>query len=209
MERTLLGHPEITRKLISLFGARFDPERRDSAKAEQLVSTGSAHEIKDFIHTLQGWENNVQNFDAAQGGIFEARFDNELLGKNSTVGADVTAMIKGLQNHDAALVKAAADGFHANAMDVSGNNVPLNGGTFNPDGTTIADALGTATGPLPPVPVSLLTPASPVTQVATTAPTTPSAASPPAVPVTTAAAGTDDAHHWPSEIAHHFHHMWG
>ena len=54
------------------------------AKAEQLVSTGSAHEIKDFIHTLQGWENNVQNFDAAQGGIFEARFDNELLGKNST-----------------------------------------------------------------------------------------------------------------------------
>jgi trimeric autotransporter adhesin len=179
------------------------------AKAEQLVSTGSAHEIKDFIHTLQGWENNVQNFDAAQGGIFEARFDNELLGKNSTVGADVTAMIKGLQNHDAALVKAAADGFHANAMDVSGNNVPLNGGTFNPDGTTIADALGTATGPLPPVPVSLLTPASPVTQVATAAPTTPNAASPPAAPATTSAAGTDDAHHWPSEIAHHFHHMWG
>ena len=56
------------------------------AKAEQLVSTGSAHEIKAFIHTLQGWENNVQNFDAAQGGIFEARFDNELLGQELDCG---------------------------------------------------------------------------------------------------------------------------
>src|SRR6266567_4661464 len=59
------------------------------AQAEQLVATGNSHQIKAFIHTLQGWENNVSNFDAGQGGIFEARFDNELLGKNSTVGADV------------------------------------------------------------------------------------------------------------------------
>jgi trimeric autotransporter adhesin len=130
-------------------------------QAEQLVATGTAAQIRDFIHTLQGWEQNITNFDAAQGGIFEARFDNELLGKNSTVGADVAAMIKGLQTHNAALVKAAADGFHANAADVSGNNVPLNGGTYNPDGTTVADALSTATGPLPPPPVTPLTPVSP------------------------------------------------
>src|SRR5215469_18188196 len=69
-------------------------------------------------------------------------------------------MIQGLQHHDAALVKAA-DGFHANAADVSGNNVPLNGGTYNADGTTVADALSTATPPLPPPPISPLTPASP------------------------------------------------
>src|SRR5437868_4291745 len=131
------------------------------AKAEQVVATGSAHDIKELVHTLQGWEQNVENFDAAQGGIFQARFDNELLGANSTVGADVAAMIKGLETHNATLVKAAADGFHANAADVSGNNVPLNGGTFNADGTTIADALSTATGPLPPSPVPLLTTAPP------------------------------------------------
>ena len=131
------------------------------AQAEQLVSTGTAQQINAFVQTLQGWEHNIQNFDAAQGGVFQARFDNELLGPDSTVGADVTAMINGLQTHNAALVKAAADGFHANAADVSGNNVPLNGGTFNADGTTIADALSTATGPLPPAPVSLLTPAAP------------------------------------------------
>ena len=68
------------------------------AKAEQLVSTGSAQDIKAFVQTLQGWEQNIQNFDAAQGGVFEARFDNELLGNDFTVGADVAAMIKGLEN---------------------------------------------------------------------------------------------------------------
>src|SRR5246127_4331058 len=42
------------------------------AQAEQLVSTGTAAQVKAFIHTLQGWEQNITNFDAAQGGIFEA-----------------------------------------------------------------------------------------------------------------------------------------
>jgi hypothetical protein len=189
------------------------------AKAEQLVSTGSAQEIKAFIHTLQGWEHNVQNFDAAQGGIFEARFDNELLGKNSTVGADVAAMIDGLQTHDPGLVKAAADGFHANAMDVSGNNVPLGGGAFNPDGMTVAEALSTATGPLPPPPVSPLTPASPVTHVATAAtfptndqPVQTAAAPAPATAVAAADVGppAHDTHHSAgADLALHLHHMWG
>jgi hypothetical protein len=201
------------------------------AQAEQLVSTGTAQQVKAFVQTLQGWEHNIQNFDAAQGGVFEARFDNELLGPDSTVGADVAAMINGLQTHNAALVKAAADGFHANAMDVSGNNVPLNGGAFNPDGTTIADALSTATGPLPPAPVSLLTPAAPAAQVAAltaapaadqsthpaAAPAAPPVANAPAAPAaadhlaTTADLASIDPHHQPfGEMAHHhFHHMWG
>ena len=68
------------------------------AQAEHLVATGNACEINTFIHTLQGFEQNVSNFDAAQGGIFQARFDNELLGNDSTVGADVAAMIKGLRD---------------------------------------------------------------------------------------------------------------
>jgi hypothetical protein len=197
------------------------------AQAEQLVSAGTAQQVKAFIQTLQGWEHNIQNFDAAQGGIFEARFDNELLGANSTVGADVAAMIKGLQTHNAALVTAAAEGFHANAADVSGNNVPLNGGTYNADGTTVADALSTATAPLPPAPATLLTPAAPAVQVAAVAPgpgadqsahpaappAAPNVASPPAAP-SNPHAGADlaaiDPHHQPfGEMAHHFHHMWG
>ena len=62
-------------------------------QAEHLVSTGTAQEISAFIQTLQGWQQNVQNFDAAQGGVFQARFDNELLGKDSTVGADVAELV--------------------------------------------------------------------------------------------------------------------
>ncbi len=116
------------------------------AKAEQLVATGSSNQIKAFEATLKGWEQNVANFDGAQGGIFEARFDNELLGQNSTIGADVAAMIQGLETHNATLVKLAADGFHANAADVGGNNVPIGGtaadpASYNTDATTAIDAL--------------------------------------------------------------------
>jgi len=190
------------------------------AKAEQLVSTGTAQEIQAFVHTLQGWESNVTNFDAAQGGVFQARFDNELLGNDSTVGADVAEMIKGLQTHNAALVTAAAEGFHANSMDVSGNNVPLNGGTYNPDGLTVADALSTATAPLPPAPVTPLTPADTAVVVAAADPAAAAPAAPavPAAPATTVAAvdasthdiAALDIHHSPiADMAQQFHHMWG
>ena len=164
------------------------------AQAEQLVAHGTAAQIKAFVETLQGFEQNVKNFDAAQGGIFEARFDNELLGKDSTVGADVAAMIKGLQTHNAALVTAAADGFHANAADVSGNNVPLNGGTYNTDGKTVAEALNTATGPLPAPSATPLTPAT-----SSDSGGHPSHGGP----------EVDNGPHQPHEAAHHFAHMWG
>jgi hypothetical protein len=183
------------------------------AQAEHLVGTGDAQAISAFVQTLQGWETNVTNFDAAQGGIFQARFDNELLGNDSTVGADVAAMIQGLQTGNAALVTAAAEGFHANAADVSGNNVPLNGGTFNADGLTVADALSTATPPLPPAPVTPLTPATPVT---TPIPAVAAAAAPVAVASAddhAAPGGAIDHQHLEHlglpEMANQFHHMWG
>ncbi len=133
-------------------------------------------------------------------------------------------MIKGLQTHNAALVTAAAEGFHANAMDVGGNNVPLNGGTFNPDGLTVADALSTATAPLPPAPVTPLTPADTAVVVAAAdpaaaAPAAPAAAAAaPAAPAITVAAvdasthdlAAVDIHHSAiADMAQQFHHMWG
>lgn len=130
------------------------------AQAQALVQTGSNQQIKAFVNVLGGWLQNVTKFDDAQNGIFQARFDNELLGANSTVGADVAAMTKGLQTHDAALVAVAAQGFHDNAMDVGGNNIPVGGGTFNPEGKTIAEALMNSVAPPPPV--KLLTPTAPV-----------------------------------------------
>jgi hypothetical protein len=130
-------------------------------------------------------------------------------------------MIKGLQNHNAALVTAAAEGFHANAMDVSGNNVPLSGGTFNPDGLTVADALSTATAPLPPAPVTPLTPADTAVAVAAAAPPAATAANPPAAAADAGSHDVADAGphgacnggndmHQSAQIAEllHFHH-WG
>jgi hypothetical protein len=115
--------------------------------AENLVGSGNKAAINTVIQDLQTFLKNTQNFDAAQGGIFEARFDNELLGNKSTTGAEVAAIIQGLQTGNSALVMAGAQQMHANATDVSGNNVALGGGAYNGDALTLAQALSTITNP--------------------------------------------------------------
>jgi hypothetical protein len=111
-------------------------------KAEQLVGSGNTKAIHQLIEQFEAFEQNTTKFDKAQGGIFEARFDNELT-PNSTLGAEVDAMIRGLKTGDAALVKAAAQVIHDNAADVAGNNIPVLGGHYNPDGLTAAEVLST------------------------------------------------------------------
>ena len=120
-------------------------------QANQLVGSGDADAINALINDLHAFQKTVTNFDAAQGGIFEARFDNELLGDTSTLGAEVSKMIEGLQTGNAALVGAAAEQMHANSADVGGNNIPVNGGNYNPDGLTVAEVLSTAGAPAPAV----------------------------------------------------------
>jgi hypothetical protein len=113
-------------------------------QANQVVGSHDAAAIHTLISQVQAFEKSVTNFDASQGGIFEARFDNELLGKSSTLGAEVAGLVTGLKTGNAALVNAAAQEMHANAADVGGNNVPSTGGTYNADGVTVADVLSTA-----------------------------------------------------------------
>ncbi|MDB5652228.1 MAG: hypothetical protein JWL62_3748, partial [Hyphomicrobiales bacterium] len=113
--------------------------------AIQVVGTDDTAATDALVGKLHAFETRVTNFDSSQGGIFEARFDNELLGNTSTLGAEVTKMIEGLHTGNAALVAAAADEMHANAADVGGNNIPVAGGTYNPDGLTAADVLSGAT----------------------------------------------------------------
>ena len=193
-------------------------------QAINLVGSCNADAIATLITDLKTFEKNVTDFDAAQGGIFEARFDNELLGATSTLGAEVNAMIKGLQTGNAALVAAAADQMHANSADVGGNNIPVTGGTYNPDGLTVAEVLGTAT---PPAAVAAAAPAADTqtaaAAAATTTATTQVAATTvhdaPATAVHDAAATvaavdapvvtTEHDHSGTHELAHHFHHMWG
>jgi len=111
-----------------------------------------------------------------------------------------------LQTGNGALVGAAAEQMHANSADVGGNNIPVNGGTYNADGLTVAEVLSTAGAPAA---VAAVVPAAAV----------PAAAAPAAAATTLAAdAGTHDVApaaveiHEPAavDMSQHFHHhMWG
>ena len=100
-------------------------------------------------------------FDAAQGQIFQARFDNELL--SGTLEADSTNAVNGLTgilNHDTgaalakdmAMLNAAGAGFVADARDVSGNNMAIGGATYVGTAKTVSTATsvhGLAQGTIP------------------------------------------------------------
>jgi trimeric autotransporter adhesin len=193
-------------------------------QAIALVGSGDANAIQSLITQLQTFEKNASNFDLAQGGIFEARFDNELT-PSSTLGAEVDAMIKGLNEGNAALVAAAAQVIHDNAADVGGNNIPVTGGSYNPDGLTVADVLGTAT-PTPATvaaaaPAAAAPAAAPAPDtaslVAAPAPAARAVAAAAASPAPAAAevasadaAAVDFQHHTEGfHAGHHFHHLWG
>lgn len=182
---------------------------QSNALGQQAVNTVGSHDphaIAALIGNLQTFEKNVTNFDAAQGGIFEARFDNELLGHTSTLGAEVSAMINGLQTGNAALVAAAADQMHANSADVGGNNIPVTGGTYNAGGLTVAEVLSTAVA----APVAMASAAPTVASAAVSSvPAAPAVAADPVAPATVGPLATAVDHSPVHEMAHHFHHMWG
>ena len=120
----------------TVFAANFIAQSNSlGQQAIDLVGSGDTKAIAALIGDLKAFEKFVADFDAAQGG-------NALLDATGALGAEVAAMIKGLQTGDATLVTAAADQMHGNAADVGGNNVPVTGGTYNTDGVTVAEVLG-------------------------------------------------------------------
>jgi hypothetical protein len=102
----------------------------------------------DLINRLNTFAAGVGAFVASKGGLFEARFDNELIAINSTTGSAITAMIDALNTNNLDEANAAALQMHMNVADVSGNNrwvsfdgdPNVNGGLlwhkYNADGTT-------------------------------------------------------------------------
>jgi hypothetical protein len=112
--------------------------------------------INVLIGQFQDLGQFVNNFNAAQGGIFEARFDNELVAATGTQGAAIAAMIRGLQTENLALVTAARQAISGNFADVAGNNrwITVEGGVtmyhhYNPDGATPAEVLNQPGSPNP------------------------------------------------------------
>lgn len=120
-------------------------------QAIDLVGSGDAEAIAALIDDLKAFEKFVTDFDAAQGGT-------ALLDAAGALGAEVAAIIKGLQTGDATLVTAAANQMHGNAADVGASNVPVTGGSYNADGTTMAEVLGTVPATESPVAAADTTP---------------------------------------------------
>ena len=117
----------------------------------QAVAAGqdTPSDIQQLISQIDAYQKFGANFDHAQGGVFGARFDNELLG--GTLLADTQAAVHGLTGiangdtgaalaADQAQILAAGTGFAADANDVSGNNIPIGGGSFVGTATTVATA---------------------------------------------------------------------
>ncbi|MGJ5008340.1 beta strand repeat-containing protein [Bradyrhizobium oligotrophicum] len=143
------------------FWAAFLAEANTINATLQKISTGGAQASAALITQIQNYQQFGANFDAAQGAVFQGRFDNELL--SGTLEADTAHAVKGLQGilngdtgaalaADKAMIAAAGQGFAADAMDVSGNNIPVNGGTYVGTATTVSTATsikGTAHGTIP------------------------------------------------------------
>jgi trimeric autotransporter adhesin len=85
-------------------------------------------QVQNIIADIHNYDQQAANFDQRDGGIFGARFDNELLG--GTLQADASAAIHSISTGNVDQARAAAVGFIADAADVSGNNIPVGGGAF-------------------------------------------------------------------------------
>jgi hypothetical protein len=97
-------------------------------QAVGLVGSSDAPAIAALIDDLRSFEKSVSDLDPSQG---------------SVLGAEIQAMIKGLQTGNVDLVAAAADQMHGRAVDIGVSNIPATGGSYNTNGVTVAEVLDT------------------------------------------------------------------
>src|SRR5262249_9320966 len=93
-----------------------------------------------LIQQIQTFAQNANEFDQSQGGLWSARFWNELR-SDGTAGVAASALVDGLQTHNAGEVSAAAEQLATNAADVGGNNLRADGGNYA-DVIAAAEATG-------------------------------------------------------------------
>ncbi|QDW40670.1 hypothetical protein FFI89_028230 [Bradyrhizobium sp. KBS0727] len=194
---------------------------QDSNHLGQMATTiennGFNGDIAGLVQQIQTYENNSNAFDQSQGGLFSARFWNELR-TDGTSGTAATALIEGLQTHNAGEVNAAVEQLAANSSDVASNNLMANGGSY---ASVVADAQATAVTPTghntatPPAAgaggglgVAEATTTAVAAATAATAIATASV-SPGISPLAPVDHHAGDPQTPFLENAHHFHHLWG
>jgi hypothetical protein len=94
-------------------------------QAQQFAKGKSNMDSNQLIQQLQ-----TSSFVDSQGGVYSARFNNEL-GRKGTNNSAADQLIQGLQTQDKKLVKAASQVLLANIGDVGANQIPKGGGTFS------------------------------------------------------------------------------
>src|SRR6266436_4492454 len=111
--------------------------------AQTIANNGFQGDIAGLVAQLQTFNNNSNAFDMSQGGLFSARFWNEFR-TDGTSGTAASALIEGLQTHNAGEVNAAVEQLAANSADVASNNRMADGGSY---ADVVAAAQATAVTP--------------------------------------------------------------
>ena len=111
--------------------------------ATTIENNGFTGDIAGLVQQIQTYANNSNAFDQAQGGLWSARFWNEFR-TDGTSGTAATALIEGLQTHNAGEVNAAVEQLAANSADVGSNNLMADGGSY---AAVVAAAQATAVTP--------------------------------------------------------------
>ncbi len=178
---------------------------QDSNHLGQMATTiennGFTGDIAGLVQQIQTFSDNSNAFDQSQGGLWSARFWNEFR-TDGTSGTAASALIEGLQTHNAGEVNAAVEQLAANSADVASNNLMANGGSY---ADVVAAAQATAVTPAGGHPA---TPPAATPPAGTPPAATPPAATPPAV--ADVGPPAHDTHHSAgADLALHLHHMWG
>src|SRR5205807_2631729 len=97
--------------------------------AQTIANNGFTGDIAGLVQQIQTFNNNSNAFDMSQRGLFSARFWNEFR-TDGTSGTAATALIQGLQTHNAGEVAAAVEQLAANSADVASNNRMADGGSY-------------------------------------------------------------------------------
>jgi len=132
---------------------------QDSNHLGQMATTiennGFQDDIAGLVAQIQTFETNSNAFDESQGGLWSARFWNELR-SDGTAGTAASALIEGLQTQNAGEVNAAVEQLSANAADVASNNLMADGGSY---ASVVSAAEATAVAPIAATPPSTTPPA--------------------------------------------------
>src|SRR6266436_3949432 len=120
---------------------------QDSSHLGQMATTiandGFQGDVAGLLQQIETFATNASAFDQSQGGLYSARFWNELR-SDGTAGTAASALIEGLQTHNAGEVSAAVEQLAANSADVASNNLMADGGSY---ANVVAAAQATAVTP--------------------------------------------------------------